>query len=223
MSAERHSGASPTANAGGGLFITLEGIDGAGKSSHVDWLATYWRERGREVVRTREPGGTELGERLRELLLHTPMGQDAELLLMFAARSEHLAQRIVPALQRGSVVICDRFADSTFAYQGLGRGLDTAWIAMLEARVVGVHRPDRTYLFDLPAAVAAQRRSAVRSADRFEAEDERFFERVREGYRQRALAEPQRFLCLDGQATIPTIRAELERDSEHLYDFKRIT
>ena len=215
MSAARHPHASPTANAGAGLFITLEGIDGAGKSSHVEWLAAYWRERGREVVLTREPGGTELGERLRELLLHTPMGQDAELLLMFAARSEHLAQRIVPALRRGSVVICDRFADSTFAYQGLGRGLDTAWIAFLEARVVGAHRPDRTYLFDVPAAVAARRRSAVRPADRFEAEDEDFFERVREGYRQRALAEPHRFLCLDGQATMPNIREELARDSNH--------
>jgi len=206
-----------------GLFITLEGIDGAGKSSHLDWLAGYWRDRGREVMLTREPGGTELGERLRDLLLHMPMGQEAELLLMFAARSEHLVQRIVPALQRGSVVICDRFADSTFAYQGFGRGLATEWISALEARVVGEQRPDRTYLFDVPASVAAARRRAVRAADRFEAEDEPFFERVRAGYRRRAQAEPQRFLCLDGRNTMAAIRDELARDSDELFDKYRVT
>lgn len=210
--------ASPAGRTREGLFITLEGIDGAGKSSHLDWLAAHWRDRGREVLLTREPGGTDLGECLRELLLHTPMGQDAELLLMFAARSEHLTQRIVPALRAGCVVICDRFIDSTFAYQGFGRGLEIAWIEALEAKVVGEHRPDRTYLFDVPAAVAASRRAAVRSADRFESEGEAFFERVREGYRQRALAEPKRFLWLDGQETIAAIRTVLADDSRKLLD-----
>jgi dTMP kinase len=195
-----------------GLFITLEGIDGAGKSSHLEWLAQRWQAIGHSVVLTREPGGSALGEKLRELLLHTPMTQETELLLMFAARSEHLVQRIIPALRQGHVVICDRFTDSTFAYQGFGRGLDIAWIETLEARIVGPRRPDRTYLFDVPARVAAGRRAAVRVADRFEAEDLAFFDRVREGYRVRAQSDAERFLSIDGQCTLEEIRRIIEAD-----------
>lgn len=195
-----------------GLFISFEGIDGAGKSSHVEWLAQRWQSLGREVVLTREPGGTPLGEQLRELVLHQPMHAHTELLLVAAARNEHLQARILPALARGCVVICDRYADSTFAYQGYGRGLSLDWIGALEREVVGDHRPDRTYLFDLPAQVAAQRRAAARSADRFEAQDVTFFERVREGYRARQQADPARFLKLDGESSREAIRERLEED-----------
>ncbi len=199
-----------------GLFITLEGIDGAGKSSHVAWLAEYWRSLGRVVLVTREPGGTPLGEQLRELVLHQPMDEHTELLLVAAARNEHLRASILPALARGCVVICDRFADSTYAYQGYGRGLPLAWIDALEGTVVGNHRPDRTYLFDVPAEVAARRRSAVRAADRFEAQDAAFFERVRAGYLARATAEPARFVRLDGESSIEVIRDQLARDCRDL-------
>lgn len=199
-----------------GLFVSFEGIDGAGKSSHVDWLADRWRSLGREVIVTREPGGTALGEQLRELVLHQPMHEHTELLLVAAARSEHLQSLIRPALARGCVVICDRYADSTFAYQGYGRGLSLEWIAALEREVVDGSRPDRTYLFDLPADVAARRRAAARAADRFETEDVDFFERVRTGYRTRELADPARFVRLDGTAGLEAIRQVLAADLEAL-------
>lgn len=204
-------------SAGGrGLFITVEGIDGAGKSSHLEWLADHLRAAGRQVLLTREPGGTALGERLREMLLTTPMAPQTELLLMAAARSEHLAQSIRPALARGWVVICDRFADSTYAYQGGGRGMDRAWILSLEAQVLEGLRPHRTYLFDLPAALAAERRAAARAADRFEAEDLAFFERVRQAYGERVEMDGGRFLVLDGKLTKEQLRWQIECDIKSL-------
>ena len=193
-----------------GLFITFEGIDGAGKSSHVEWLAQHLRARGREVIVTREPGGTPLAEQLRDLVLTCPMDAQTELLLVFAARSEHLARLIRPALARGAVVVCDRFTDSTYAYQGGGRGLPLAWIETLERQVHGDLQPDRTYLFDLPATLAAQRRAAARAADRFEAEDVAFFERVRNAYRHRVGLTGGRFEVIDGQQTMDEVRVLLE-------------
>ena len=195
-----------------GRFLSVEGIDGAGKSTHLDWLAEHCRQSGREVIVTREPGGTPLGERLRELLLHETMGVQTELLLVFAARCEHVNELIRPALTRGAMVICDRFTDSTHAYQGGGRGLKAGWIDQLEAVVLGGLRPDRTYLFDLPADIAARRRAAAREADRFEQEDLDFFERVRAAYSRRVSQDPERFLRLDGRETVDTLRARITDD-----------
>jgi dTMP kinase len=180
-----------------GRFITFEGIDGAGKSSHIEPLAAWLRERGHEVLVTREPGGTPLAETLRELVLHQPMDALTESLLVFAARRDHLAVSIQPALDAGMTVLCDRFTDATFAYQGGGRGFDLQVLLQLEAMVHHALQPDLTLWFDLPAAVAAQRRAAARAADRFEAESPAFFERVRAGYAARAAAEPGRFTRVD--------------------------
>ena len=193
-----------------GLFITFEGIDGAGKSSHVEWFAQRLSAGGREVIVTREPGGTALAEQLRDLVLTRPMDAQTELLLVFAARSEHLARLIRPALARGAAVVCDRFTDSTYAYQGGGRGLSLDWIETLEREVHGDLQPERTYLFDLPAELAAQRRAAAREADRFEAEDVAFFERVRRAYQHRAGLTAGRFQVIDGRQTVDQIREILE-------------
>ena len=178
-------------------FITFEGIDGAGKSTHIDAVAQRLRLSGATVLCTREPGGTELAERLRELILHAPMDPLTEALLVFAARRDHLQQVIAPALQRGETVLCDRFTDASFAYQGGGRGFDTAVLAQLERWVHGDLQPDMTIWFDLPAAVAAQRRGAVRAPDRFEQQDVAFFNRVRNAYQARMDAAPQRFVRID--------------------------
>jgi dTMP kinase len=180
-----------------GLFITFEGIDGAGKSSHIEALAEWLRERGHPVMLTREPGGTPLAETLRELVLHQGMDALTEALLVFAARRDHFQQRIVPALAAGTTVLCDRFTDATFAYQGGGRGFDLAVLAQLEAWVQQGRSPDLTFWFELPAALAAERRAAVRAPDRFEAQDLAFFERVAAGYAARAAAAPQRFVRVD--------------------------
>jgi dTMP kinase len=180
-----------------GRFITFEGIDGAGKSSHIEPLAVWLRERGHEVLVTREPGGTPLAETLRELVLHQTMDALTESLLVFAARRDHLLQSIQPALDAGKTVLCDRFTDATFAYQGGGRGFDLNVLSQLEAMVHPDLRPDLTLWFDLPAAVAAQRRAAARAADRFEAESASFFERVQAGYAARAAAQPARFTRID--------------------------
>lgn len=180
-----------------GPFITFEGIDGAGKSSHIEALAGWWRDRGREVVVTREPGGTPLAERLRELFLHEPMDPLTESLLVFAGRRDHLVRRIEPALAAGAVVLCDRFTDATFAYQGAGRGFDCQVLSQLEGWVQQGRQPDLTLWFDLPAEVAAQRRSQARDADRLEREARDFFERVRAGYAERASAQPARFVRID--------------------------
>ncbi len=195
-----------------GRFVTFEGIDGAGKSTHVDWYVQRLRARGIDVVQTREPGGSELAETLRELLLRRKMGMQAELLLMFAARSDHLERLIRPALAAGQWVVCDRFTDSTWAYQGSGRGAPAERIAWLEAWVHDDLQPDRSYLFDLAPELAAQRRASVRAPDRFECEDVAFFERVRRGYRERAQADPERFVVLDGERVVPEIRVILEED-----------
>jgi dTMP kinase len=202
--------AGAAAERAGGLFITFEGIDGAGKSTHIAALAERLRLQGREVVLTREPGGSTLAERLRELLLHEPMDALTETLLVFAARRDHLQRCIEPALARGAVVICDRFTDATFAYQGGGRGLDERVLERLEAWVQQGRQPDLTFWFDLPPALAAERRAASRAPDRFEREDEAFFARVRAAYAQRAGAAPQRFVRIDATATREAVRAAVE-------------
>ena len=191
-----------------GRFITFEGIDGAGKSSHIEALADWVRARGAEVLLTREPGGTPLAERLRELFLHEPMDALTEALLVFAARRDHLRTVIEPALARGATVLCDRFTDATFAYQGAGRGFDGAVLAQLETWVQQGRQPDLTLWFDLAPAEAARRRAAVRSADRLEREDEDFFARVRDGYARRAQAMPARFARIDAAQTREAVRAD---------------
>jgi dTMP kinase len=196
-------------------FITLEGIDGAGKSTHVAFIAECIARHGHDVVTTREPGGTPLGEALRELLLHGAMTHDTETLLMFAVRREHLEQVIRPALARGAWVLCDRFTDATFAYQGGGHRVPVQHIAALATWVHGDCGPDRTLLFDLPIAVSHARLTAAqahgRTADKFEREEQAFFERVRTAYLGRAQAEPQRFRVIDSSAPVAQVREKLER------------
>jgi dTMP kinase len=194
-----------------GKFITFEGIDGAGKSSHVEWLASLLRDQGKVVHVTREPGGTELGEKLRELLLHKSMHLETETLLMFAARREHLAKVIEPALASAEWVVCDRFSDATYAYQGGGRGLDRAKLQQLEQWVHGHLQPDLTLLFDLPLEVARERIAlASRVLDRFEQERADFHERVRQAYLERAHSSPARIRVIDAQQSIEKIRNLLE-------------
>lgn len=195
-----------------GKFITFEGIDGAGKSSHVEWLAEALRQRGHVVHVTREPGGTPLGEKLRELLLNEPMHLETETLLMFAARREHLVRLIEPALARGEWVVCDRFSDATYAYQGGGRGLDRAKVLALEHWVHEHLQPDMTLLFDLPLDVARERIVlANRVLDKFEQERADFHERVRQAYLERAHASPGRFRVVDANRPIQDIRQQLEK------------
>ncbi len=192
-------------------FITFEGIDGAGKSTQIDALVAALRERGIDVEQTREPGGTALGERLRELLLHEPMHLETEALLMFAARREHLAGRILPALEAGRWVVSDRFTDATYAYQVGGRGLDTAKFDALEAWVHPRFQPDLTLVFDVAPEVAAAR--LVRSGgspDRFEREQRDFFERVRAAYLERARRAPERIRVIAADREPEIIRAEIE-------------
>lgn len=194
-----------------GKFITFEGIDGAGKSSHVEWLAEWLRGQGKIVHVTREPGGTPLGEKLRQLLLSEPMHLETEALLMFAARREHLALLIEPALQRGEWVICDRFTDASWAYQGGGRGLDRAKLTALENWVHGHLQPDLTLLFDLPLEVARQRIvMAERHLDRFEQERADFHDRVRYAYLDRAAAHPGRIHVIQADRSLEEIRKTLE-------------
>ncbi|MBS3936532.1 MAG: dTMP kinase [Sulfuritalea sp.] len=196
---------------GRGRFITLEGVDGAGKSTHLSWLVNHLRAQGRTVVQTREPGGTPLGEKLRELLLHLSMQLETEALLMFAARREHLAQIILPALERGDWVVCDRFTDASFAYQGGGRGLSNAKLSQLENWVQEGFQPDLTLLFDLPIEVAAQRMAgAARPLDRFEREKADFHERVRAAYLARAAAMPARVKVIDSRQSLESIQKQLE-------------
>ena len=194
-----------------GKFITFEGIDGAGKSSHVEWLAELLRQKGMTVHVTREPGGTELGEKLRELLLNMSMDLETETLLMFAARREHLARLIEPALANGDWVICDRFSDATYAYQGGGRGLERHKVQQLEQWVHGRLQPDLTLLFDLPLDVARERIAlASRVLDRFEQERADFHERVRQAYLERWHASPGRIRVIDAQGSIEQILKSLE-------------
>lgn len=195
-------------------FITFEGIDGAGKSTHIESLAERLRQAGRAVVMTREPGGTALAERLRELVLHSPMDALTEALLVFAARRDHIQQVIAPALARGATVLCDRFTDATFAYQGAGRGFDTSTLATLEGWVQQGLQPDLTFWFDLPAETAAERRAAARSPDRFEQQDAAFFNRVRAGYEARCAQSPQRFARIDASRPREQVWAQVEARME---------
>lgn len=192
-----------------GKFISLEGIDGAGKSTHIGGIADFLRARGKDVVVTREPGGTPLGEKLRELLLSQPMHIETEALLMFAARREHIAQVIAPALAAGRWVLSDRFTDATYAYQGSGRGMAADRIAALERWVQDGLQPNLTIVFDAPVEVALARLTKARS-DRFEREDRGFFERVRAGYLERAAAEPRRLRVVDGGRPLAEVKKEIE-------------
>ena len=180
-----------------GRFITFEGIDGAGKSTHIDALSRRLRERGATVWCTREPGGTPLAEKLRDLVLHATMDALTEALLVFAARRDHVQQVIAPAIGRGETVLCDRFTDATFAYQGGGRGFEVRWLAQLEEWVHGGLQPNLTLWLDLPAALAAQRRGAAREADRFEQQDLAFFAKVRSAYAARCASAPERIVRID--------------------------
>ncbi len=193
-----------------GRFITFEGIDGAGKSTHINTLQTWLRSRGQDVVLTREPGGSVLAEHLRELLLHQPMDALTESLLVFAARRDHLQRCIEPALARGATVLCDRFTDATFAYQGAGRGFDAGVLSQLEQWVQQGRQPDLTFWFDLDPTLAAERRGAARVPDRFEQQDEAFFGRVREGYAQRMARSPERFARLDAAAERDAVWAQIQ-------------
>ncbi len=193
-----------------GRFITFEGIDGAGKTTHVDALEQRWRAAGKDVVRTREPGGTPLAEKLRGLVLHDAMDPMTEALLVFAARRDHLRQVIEPALTRGAWVLCDRFTDATFAYQGGGRGFDTQLLGTLESWVQQGRQPDLTVLFDLPPAVAAARLSAARQPDRFEAQDQAFFERVRVAYLARQAEQPARFAVIHADQTPEHVAQQIQ-------------
>lgn len=196
-----------------GLFITLEGPEGAGKSTNREYLAERLREQGIDVLLTREPGGTPLAERIRELLLDPsdePMAADTELLLVFAARAQHLQQVIRPALARGCVVLCDRFTDATYAYQGGGRGLSIERIAQLEQFVQAELRPDLTLIFDLPVEVGLARAAARGRLDRFEQEGRGFFEAVRQAYLQRAEQAPQRYRVLDAGQTLAQVQADID-------------
>ena len=200
-----------------GYFISFEGIDGAGKSTHIDAFGKLLKERypDRDVVMTREPGGTQLGEQLRALLLDAPMNLETEALLMFAARREHIAQVIEPALGAGKIVISDRFTDASFAYQGGGRGLSLEKLNDLERWVQGrsdgtLLQPNLTFLFDLPGSVAESRRSKVRAPDKFEKMDLDFFEKVRQEYLRRAKADPKRFYLVDATRTPEVIWSDIQ-------------
>jgi dTMP kinase len=192
-----------------GRFITFEGIDGAGKSTHLATLTERLRAQG-PVVTTREPGGTALAETIRGLFLHNAMDDLTETLLVFAGRRDHVRAVIEPALQEGKTVLCDRFADASFAYQGGGRGMSLDVLNTLERWVLEGRQPDLTFWFDLPAAMAAERRAAARDADRFEQQDLDFFERVRAGYATRAAAAPERFARIDASLTVPEVAAQIE-------------
>jgi dTMP kinase len=196
-----------------GLFITLEGPEGAGKSTNREYLAARLREQGVDVVLTREPGGTPLAEHIRELLL-TPsdeaMTADTELLLMFAARAQHLAEVIRPALARGCVVLCDRFTDATYAYQGGGRGVSQERIAALEDFVQGALRPDLTLIFDLPVEVGLARAAARGRLDRFEQEGREFFEAVRQAYLRKAEQQPARYRVVDAAQSLAQVQQTLD-------------
>jgi dTMP kinase len=200
-----------------GKFITVEGIEGAGKSSNLDFVQRLLERDGISVVRTREPGGTELGEAVRELLLghrHTGMADDTELLLMFGARAEHIAQVIEPALTRGEWVLCDRFTDASYAYQGGGRGIPASRIETLEAWVQGELRPDLTLLLDLPVTTGLNRAGARSAPDRFESEKQAFFERVRNCYLTLAASSSGRIRVIDASRSLNEVQARIKQAVE---------
>ena len=196
-----------------GRFITLEGGEGAGKSTNLEYLRHALQDAGVDLLITREPGGTLLGEKVRQLLLdpeNAGMSADAELLLVFAARAQHIHQLIIPALERGTWVVCDRFTDATYAYQGGGRSVDMGRIALLEDWVQRGLQPDLTLLFDLPVEVGLQRAGTRGDLDRFEREQQAFFERVRSAYVERAKREPERFRCVDASGDLSQVRDQLD-------------
>ena len=193
-----------------GKFITLEGMDGAGKSTHIPNIIAALKARGVEVVATREPGGTRLGEALRALLLHDAMHAETETLLMFAARCEHIATIIEPALKRGAFVLSDRFTDATYAYQSGAKGVATAKIKQLEKWVQGSLQPDLTLLFDVPVEVSMKRLTTAREPDKFEREDAKFFEKLRHAYLSRAAENPNRFRVIDANQPLDKIKVLVE-------------
>ncbi len=199
-----------------GKFITLEGIDGAGKSTHLAFIAEYLRATGKQVVVTREPGGTPLGEMLRDLVLSQAMHVETETLIMFASRREHIDKVIVPALEKGIWIISDRFTDATYAYQGGGRGIAAERLKMLENWVQGSLQPDLTFLFDVPVEVSRERLALNMSLDRFEQEKQEFFMRVRAAYLACAAAQPQRIRVIDSSRSIADIQTELTGLLEHV-------
>lgn len=202
-----------------GKFITIEGGEGAGKSTNIDFINNFLQQHDIEVVLTREPGGTPLAERIRKILLdksETGMSSDTELLLMFAARAQHLSEVIIPAINQGKWVVCDRFTDATYAYQGGGRGIDTDRIAVLENWVQGGLRPDMTIILDLSVEVGLSRANNRSEPDRFEQEDVDFFNRVRNAYLQRASASPDRYAVIDAEPELETVQQNLLKILEKL-------
>ena len=201
-----------------GKFITLEGIDGAGKSTQLIWLSEFLRARGHKVLVTREPGGTPLGEQLRELLLDNQqtMHAETEVLLMFAARREHLDKVILPALARGDCVISDRFTDASFAYQGGGRQVIISRLEALEQWVQGELQPDLTLYFDVSVELGRTRVSRIKAADRFEKEQVVFYQRVREAYLERALKYPQRIQLIDASQSLETVQSAMKQTLESM-------
>jgi dTMP kinase len=194
-----------------GKFITLEGMDGAGKSTHIPHILDHFRARGLEVVSTREPGGTSLGERLREILLHEAMHPETEALLMFAARREHISEVIEPALARGAYVVSDRFADASYAYQCGGRGVDFEKMRLLEQWALDYLQPDITLLFDVPVNISLQRLAKARSPDKFEQEGADFFTRIRDAYLRRAQQYPHRFRIINSDQPLEDVIKSLDR------------
>ena len=193
-----------------GKFITLEGMDGAGKSTHIPTIVSALQAKGLEVISTREPGGTALGERLRDILLHEPMHAETETLLMFAARQEHIATVIAPALARGAYVLSDRFTDATYAYQCGAKGVSVEKVVLLEQWVQAHLQPDLTLLFDVPVEVSMQRLAAARSPDKFEREDVDFFTRIRQSYLMRAQQNPARFRIINANQALDLVKQKVE-------------
>jgi dTMP kinase len=199
-----------------GKFITLEGMDGAGKSTHIPNIIAILKARGVEVVSTREPGGTRLGEQLRALLLHDAMHAETETLLMFAARREHIANVIEPALKRGACVLSDRFTDATYAYQCGAKGVSSNKIKQLEKWVQGKLQPDLTLLFDVPVEISMKRLTTAREPDKFEREDAKFFEKLRLAYLARAKENPARFRIIDANQALDKVKAEVNKVLEEI-------
>ncbi len=197
-----------------GKFITLEGMDGAGKSTHIPTIIAILKAHGVEVVSTREPGGTRLGEQLRALLLHDAMHAETETLLMFAARREHIANVIAPALKRGAYVLSDRFTDATYAYQCGAKGVSSAKIKQLEKWVQGNLQPDLTLLFDVPVEISMKRLTTAREPDKFEREDAKFFEKLRLAYLSRAAENPTRFRIINANQPLESVKNEVDKTLE---------
>ena len=195
-----------------GLFITLEGIEGAGKSTVVDFIEDCLTKEGHDVIKTREPGGTVIGEQIREILLkseHYTLTYDTELLLVFSARAQHIQEVILPALSLGKIILCDRFTDASYAYQGGGRGIDASRINLLEKWVQGDLRPNLTLLFDLDVSIGMQRTKKRSDADRFEREEINFFEKIRNTYLERAKNEPQRFRIINSASSLENVKEQI--------------